>query len=108
MTSVLWLNGIGSDHPVALVGALFVSLSIVCGLAFGAVAIFDNYSGRRLAHGYGGRSGAIATVACVLFVELAFLCGRTTDFFVPLVRTWPMLILVRSPLLLLPAWQERR
>ena len=81
MTSVLWLSGIGSDHPVALVGALFVSLSIVCGLAFGAVAIFDNYSGRRLAHGYGGRSGAIATVACVLFVELAFLCGADDRLF---------------------------
>jgi hypothetical protein len=81
MTSVLWLSGIGSDHPVALVGALFVSLSIVCGLAFGAVAIFDNYSGRRLAHGYGGRSGAIATVACVLFVELASLCGADDRLF---------------------------
>ena len=81
MTSVLWLSGSGSGHPVALVGALFVSLSIVCGLAFGAVAIFDNYSGRRLAHGYGGRSGAIATVACVLFVELAFLCGADDRLF---------------------------
>jgi len=81
MTSVLWLSGIGSDHPVALFGALFVSLSIVCGLAFGAVAIFDNYSGRRLAHGYGGRSGAIATGACVLFVELASLCGADGRLF---------------------------
>ena len=81
MTSVLWLSGIGSDHPVVLVGALFVSLSIVCGLAFSAVAIFDNYSGRRLAHGYGGRSGAIATVACVLFVELASLCGADDRLF---------------------------
>jgi hypothetical protein len=75
MTSVLWLGGIGSDHPIVLAGALFISLSIVCGLAFSAVAVFDNYSGRRLAHGYGGRSGAIATGACVLFVELASLCG---------------------------------
>src|SRR3984893_9634386 len=33
MTSVLWLSGIGSDHPIVLAGALFISLSIVCGLA---------------------------------------------------------------------------
>ena len=81
MTSVLWLSGIGSDHPIVLAGALFISLSIVCGLAFSAVAVFDNYSGRRLAHGYGGRSGAIATGACVLFVELASLCGADGRLF---------------------------
>ena len=81
MTSVLWVGGIGSDHPIVLAGALFISLSIVCGLAFSAVAVFDNYSGRRLAHGYGGRSGAIATGACVLFVELASLCGADGRLF---------------------------
>src|ERR1700726_4676567 len=81
MTSVLWLSGIGSDHPVVLVGALFISLSIACGLAFSAVAILDNYSGRRFAVGYGGRSGAIATVACVFFVELASLCGADDRLF---------------------------
>jgi hypothetical protein len=81
MTSVLLLSGIGSDHPVVLVGALFISLSIVCGLTFSAVAIFDNYSGRRFAVGYGGRSGAIATVACVFFVQLAALCGADDRFF---------------------------
>ena len=81
MTSVLWLSGIGSDHPVVLVGALFISLSIVCGLAFSAVAVFDNSSGRRFAVGYGGRSGAIATVACVFFVELASLCGADDRLF---------------------------
>jgi hypothetical protein len=75
MTWVLWLSGIGSDRPAVLVGALFISLSMVCGLAFSAVAIFDNYSGRRFAVGYGGRSGAIATIACLFFVELASLCG---------------------------------
>jgi hypothetical protein len=81
MTSVLWLSGIGSDHPVVLAGALFISLSIVCGLAFSAVAVFDNYSDRRFAFGYGGRSGAIATVACVFFVELASLCGADDRLF---------------------------
>jgi hypothetical protein len=75
MTSVLWLSGIGSEHPDLWVVGLFISLSVVCGLAFCAVAIFDAYAGRRWTHGYGGRSGAIATVACVLFVQLAALAG---------------------------------
>ena len=81
MTSVLWLSGIGSDHPMVLAGALFISLSIVCGLAFSAVAVSDAYSGRRFANGYGGRSGAIATVACVFFVQLAALCGADDRLF---------------------------
>jgi hypothetical protein len=81
MTSVLWLSGIGSDHPMVLAGALFISLSIVCGLAFSAVAVFDAYSGRRFTNGYGGRSGAIATVACVFFVQLAALCGADDRLF---------------------------
>jgi hypothetical protein len=81
MTSVLWLCGIGSDHPIVLAGTLFISLSIVCGLAFSAVAVFDAYSGRRFTNGYGGRSGAIATVACVFFVKLAVLCGADDRLF---------------------------
>jgi hypothetical protein len=81
MTSVPWPSGIGSDHPIVLAGALFISLSIVCGLAFGAVAVFDAYSGRRFTNGYGGRSGAIATVACVFFVQLAALCGAEDGLF---------------------------
>src|SRR5580704_4296525 len=81
MTSVLWLAGIGSDYPVVLAGALFISLSIVCGRTFSAVAIFDNYSGRRFAVGYGGRSGAIATVTCVFFVQLTALCGADDRLF---------------------------
>jgi hypothetical protein len=81
MTSVLWLSGTGSDHPVVLISALFILLSVVCGLAFSAVAVFDNHSSRRLAFGYGGRSGAIATVACVFFVEVASLCGADDGLF---------------------------
>src|SRR5262249_25382715 len=64
MTSIHWPSSIGSDHPMMLAGALFLSLSIACGLAFSAFASFDVRSGYRLTKGYGGRSGAIATVAC--------------------------------------------
>jgi hypothetical protein len=81
MTSVHWPNGMGSDHPILSAGALFISLSIVCGLAFSAGAVFKVRSGHRLANGYGGRSGAIATVACVLFVQLAVLCGADSGLF---------------------------
>jgi hypothetical protein len=75
MTSLLWLSSTTSDHPILSVVPLFISLSIVCGLAFGAVAIFDAYATRQLTKGYGGRSGVIATIACVFFVRLAALCG---------------------------------
>jgi hypothetical protein len=81
MTSVLWLSGMGSEHPDLSVVGLFISLSVFCGLAFSAVAIFDAYAGRRWTHGYGGRSGAIATVACVLFVQLAALAGADDGLF---------------------------
>jgi cell division protein FtsN len=81
MTSVLWLSGMGSEHPDLWVVGLFISLSVVCGLAFSAVAIFDAYAGRRWTHGYGGRSGAIATVACVLFIQLAALAGANDGLF---------------------------
>lgn len=66
MTPVLLLSDHAPDR-----WALFISLSIVCGLIFGVVAKVDARSGSRLALGYGGRSGAIATVASLLFVELA-------------------------------------
>ena len=81
MTSIHWQSGIGSDHPTLLAGALFISLSIVCGLAFSADAVFNARSSDRFTDGYGGRSGAIATVACVFFVQLAVLCGADDGFF---------------------------
>lgn len=74
MTSVHWPSGIVSNHPTMSAVALFISLSIVCGLAFSAGAVFDIRSA-RLTNGYGGRSGAIATIASVLFVQMAALCG---------------------------------
>lgn len=81
MTSFRWPGSIGSDHPIMLAGALFISLSIVCGLAFSAGAVFDVRSGHRFTNGYGGRSGAIATVACVFFVQLAAFCGADDGLF---------------------------
>jgi hypothetical protein len=82
MTPVLWLSDNASHRP-----ALFISLSIVCALTFYVVAKIDTRldahgdprPGGRLgfgfALGYGGRSGAIATMASLLFVELASLFG---------------------------------
>jgi hypothetical protein len=50
---------------------LSIALSIVCGLAFFVVAKLDTRSSAPVGVGYGGRLGAIATVASFLFVELA-------------------------------------
>ena len=75
MTSVLWLGEDLPERSVVLVSALFILLSIVCGLAFWLVAVIDGRAGRRLAGGYGGRSGAIAAAASFVFVELAPLFG---------------------------------
>jgi hypothetical protein len=75
MTSVLWLSEDVPEHSVLLVSALFILLSVACGLAFGIVAAIDIRAGRRIAGGYGGRSGAIAAVASFVFVELAPLFG---------------------------------
>jgi len=80
MTPVLWLSDNASYRP-----ALFISLSMVCALTFYVVAKIDAHidprAGRRpgfglgFGLGYGGRSGAIATMASLLFVELASLFG---------------------------------
>jgi hypothetical protein len=75
MTSVLWLSAHLPERSVMLVSALFILLSIVCGLAFWIVAEIDARAGRRIAGGYGGRSGAIAAAASFAFVELAPLFG---------------------------------
>jgi hypothetical protein len=75
MTSVLWLSEGSPERSVLVVSALFILLSIVCGLAFWIVAEIDIRAGRRIAGGYGGRSGAIAAAASFIFVELAPLFG---------------------------------
>jgi hypothetical protein len=75
MTSVRWLTEDLPERSVMLVSALFILLSIVCGLAFWIVAEIDTRAGRRIAGGYGGRSGAIAAAASFVFVELVPLFG---------------------------------
>ena len=75
MTPILGLSDTIAGVSVMPAGALFILLSIVSGLAFCLVADIDARSGRRLAGGCGGRSGAIATVASFLFVETASLFG---------------------------------
>ena len=75
MTQVAALGADATSAPVVPASALFILLSIVTGLAFCLVVEFDTRSGRRLAGGYGGRSGAIATVASFLFVEASLQFG---------------------------------
>jgi hypothetical protein len=75
MTPVLGLHDTITAASVMPATALFILLSIVSGLAFCLVAEIDARSGRRIAGGCGGRSGAIATVASFLFVATASLFG---------------------------------
>jgi hypothetical protein len=81
MTPVLGLHDTITAASVIPATALFILLSIVSGLAFCVVAEIDARSGRRLAGGCGGRSGAIATVASFLFVEAASLFGADGHLF---------------------------
>jgi hypothetical protein len=75
MTPILGLIDNARGGAVMSASALFILLSIVCGLVFCVVAEIDTRSGRRLAGGCGGRSGAVAAVASLLFVESAPLFG---------------------------------
>jgi hypothetical protein len=81
MTPVLGLRDNAPGASAMSASALFVLLSIVSGIAFCVVAEIDTRLGRRLAGGYGGRSGAIATVASFLFVEAALLFGADDRLF---------------------------
>jgi hypothetical protein len=49
---------------------LSIALSVLCGLAFFVVAKLDTRSTAPVGVGYGGRLGAIATVASFLFIAL--------------------------------------
>jgi hypothetical protein len=81
MTPILWLSDSASGHSAALTSVLFIVLSIACGLAFFVVAKFDACRATPIAWGYGGRLGAIATVASFLFIELVTLSGTDTGRF---------------------------
>jgi hypothetical protein len=60
---------------------LVIVLSIVCGLAFFVVAKLDARSTGPIASGYGGRSGAVATLASFLFIVLGRLMGADASVF---------------------------
>jgi hypothetical protein len=81
MTPVLWLHEGGADHHLMLATALFISLSVVSGLLFGLIAEIDARWDRRFASGFGGRSGAIATLSSFLFVAAAPLFGAEDRLF---------------------------
>jgi hypothetical protein len=81
MTPILWLNGSASGHSATVTGLLFILLSVACGLAFFVVAKLDARSAAPIGSGYGGRLGAIATVASFLFVESIGLAGADASPF---------------------------
>jgi hypothetical protein len=81
MTSVLWFSNNASSPSFLQLSFLLTSLAVVCGLAFCIVAAFDGRTQRPLACGFGGRSGAIAAVACFAFVEIASLAGADDRLF---------------------------
>jgi hypothetical protein len=74
MTSAFGLSDSASGRSA-------IALSIVCGLAFFVVAKLDASSTAPIASGYGGRSGAIATLASFLFVVFGGLMGADAKFF---------------------------
>jgi hypothetical protein len=81
MTPVLWFSNNASDPSFLQLSMLFTSLAIASGFAFCLVAAIDTRTARPLASGYGGRAGAIAVVACLVFVELASLAGADDTLF---------------------------
>jgi hypothetical protein len=81
MTPVLWLGGSAAGHSAVLANALIFSLSMVCGLAFFIMALLDTRSATPIGSGFGGRSGAIATVASFLFVQAAGQFGADASRF---------------------------
>jgi hypothetical protein len=75
MTSAFGLSDSASGRSATLTFTLVIVLSIVCGVAFFVVAKLDARSTVPIASGYGGRSGAIATLASFLFIVLGGLMG---------------------------------
>ena len=77
MTSAFGLSDSASGRPATMT----ILLSILCGLAFFVVAKLDARSTAPIASGYGGRAGAIATLASFLFVVLGGLLGADANLF---------------------------
>lgn len=81
MTPLLRFSNNASDPSFLHLSMLFTSLAIASGFAFCIVAAIDTRTARPLALGYGGRAGAIAAVACLVFVEVASLAGADDALF---------------------------
>jgi hypothetical protein len=75
MTPLVWLGESMPNHSAIPTGLLFISLPGFCGVVFFVVAKLDIRSAVPFGSGYGGRLGAIATVASFLFVELVARLG---------------------------------
>ena len=69
MTSMTSLSNSIPGHSDILTAALFIALSIICGLTF----LFTTRLDTRLSItcGYGDRLGAIAAIASLTFIDLA-------------------------------------
>ena len=69
MASINSLSASIPGHSNTLSAALFIALSIICGLTF----LFTTGLDPRLpiACGYGGRLGAIAAIASLTFIDFA-------------------------------------
>jgi hypothetical protein len=81
MTSVSWLIPPGSEGAVALPYDLFIVLSAVCGFVFFLTARLDDRTTTPAGAGLGGRSGAIAAVASLVFVALEAVLGAESSHF---------------------------
>jgi hypothetical protein len=81
MTPVPWPDGGPSVHSALPTGLWFISLSVVCGLAFFIAARLDSRSSVPFGSGYGGRLGAIAAAASCSFVSLAGPSGASAGYF---------------------------
>ena len=81
MTSAFGLGDSASARSATLTCTLVIVFCIVCGLAFFVVAKLDARSTSPIASGYGGRSGAIATLASFLFIVLGGLMGADASVF---------------------------
>jgi hypothetical protein len=81
MTSVSWLIQPGPAGVTALPYELFIVLSAVCGFVFFLTARLDDHTLAPAGVGLGGRSGAIAAVASLVFVALETILGADSSRF---------------------------